>query len=290
MLASRRLVAMGMALLCAASLAGCSGAPLSFLGVQTTSVEDALAQQQSTRLVANPAGLKQAGTLTVGVRASEAAPLLIKADGTLKGLDVELGCALADEMGCKVAFVSVGGVNDALASTCDVVMGVSNQEATNAAIVGSYASSAIALFHKGAAGVVSADQMTGKAVAVQEGSASQQALRSAGIAVTEVVTASLNEAFEDLESGTVAYVVCPAASGFYLSCRYNDIACAGVFNEPTSLGIALSSTESEATAAIRGAYDRIAANGVLNETSRRWLGETVSLTADWRIPGALPVA
>ncbi len=290
MSASRQLAAMGMSLLCAVTLAGCNAVPLSSLGIQTTSVEDALAQQKAAQAAEAPAGLKQAGTLTVGVRSYEAAPLLIATDGGLKGLDVEIGAALADQMGCEVAFVYADSVNDALTSSCDVVMGVSDQEATNASVLGSYANSAIALFHKGEAGPLAADQLVGKTIAVQEGSASQQILRNSGIALVEVPTSSLNEAFEDLEHGEVDFVVCPAASGFYLSMGYGDIACAGTLNDPLSLGVALSAEESEATAAVREAYASLEANGVLSEARRRWLGDASSLTPEWRISSTVATA
>ena len=259
--------------MCAVAVASALG--LGLAGCQmpvSTSVEQAREQMGATVGQTSIEGLHTPGTLTVGLKNSSTAPLVIESQSRLSGMEVELACALADELGLKVAFVRVVDPAEALGQECDMVMDVGGT--SNAyQVVGNIADSAVALFRKGPAGVATVDDIKGKSIALQDGSASQVLLRTTDLQAKEVPTDSLDHAFKLLESGGADYVLCHPMSGAYLSTRHTGISFDGTLNEPASTGLAIAPGDGEVQTAIRDAYAKLKDSGVLDETRRRWLGD-----------------
>lgn len=284
----QRILSLAGALLVAGGLAGCSIGPVNlddFVG--TASVAEAReARRAELAPVVADSALKQAGTLTVGIPATQTAPLAITAaDGSQSGIDVGMAYALADELGLSsVAFVSVDDVEGALADTCDVVMGVEPDEAGSAAVVGGYAQTATGLFTRdGVTAPIDASALSGATLGVQEGSVSAVAIDEFDLGVTRTPVTNLNEAFEALEEGSVQYVACDAYAGAYLAAAYTDISFAGVFEAPTMVGVAVSVPELQS--AVQTALEAVQTNGVADIARARWVGDLPSLTTESVITG-----
>ncbi len=284
----QRILSLAGALLVAGGLAGCSIGPVNlddFVG--TASVAEAReARRAELAPVVADSALKQAGTLTVGIPATQTAPLAITAsDGSQSGIDIGIAYALADELGLSsVAFVSVDDVEDALADTCDVVMGVEPDEAGSAAVVGGYAQTATGLFTRDdVTAPIDASALSGATLGVQEGSVSAVAIDEFDLGVTRTPVTNLNEAFEALEEGSVQYVACDAYAGAYLAAAYTDISFAGVFEAPTMVGVAVSVPELQS--AVQTALEAVQTNGVADIARARWVGDLPSLTTESVITG-----
>lgn len=265
--------------MCAIVVASAVGVGLVGCAPSTTaSVETAMEQAHASVGQNSIEGLRTPGTLTVGLKNSSTAPLVIENETGVKGLEVELACALADELGLNVAFVRTVDPKEALVDSCDVVMDVGGTS-DGYAVVGDIANSAVALFHKGPTEVATVDQIRGKSIALQEGSASQQLLRTTDLNAKEVPTETLDNAFRALEAGSVDYVLCHPMSGAYLAERYDNLSFAGTLNEPTSTGIAIAPGDGPVPSAVRDAYAKLEESGILDETRRRWLGDMPHLDA-----------
>ncbi|MDO4798386.1 MAG: transporter substrate-binding domain-containing protein [Coriobacteriales bacterium] len=247
-----------------------------------TSVDQAREQLSSKAAHTNIEGLHTPGTLTVGLKNSSTAPLVIESQSRLSGMEVELACALADELGLNIAFERVVDPAEALNQTCDIVMDVGGTSDAYQ-VVGNIADSAVALFHKGPQGVATIDELKGKNVALQDGSASQVLLRTTDLQVKEVPADSLDHAFSLLETGGADYVLCHPMSGAYLSTRHQGIEFDGTLNDPASTGLAVAPGDGEVQTAVRDAYEKLKESGVLNETRRRWLGDIPHLGEEHQV-------
>ena len=275
-------------LLVAGGLAGCSIGPVNlddFIG--TPSVEEAReARRSELAPVVAGSALKREGTLTVGIPATETVPLSITtADGVQSGIDIDLAHALADELGLSsVSFVPVDGVDAALAETCDIVMGLEPGDAGSATVMGGYVQSATGLFTRGdVTAPVDASSLSGASVGLQEGSVSAQLVGDFELDIVRTPFANLNDAFEALEQGSVQYVVCDAYAGAYLAAAYPDVSFAGTFDEPTLVGIAVSSPELQS--AVQSALETVETDGVGDIARARWVGDLPTLTAESVITG-----
>ena len=220
------------------------------------------------------------GTLTVGVRSTGTAPLVMTgSDGSTMGIDVDTAYALADELGlAHVEFVSVTNVAAGLAS-CDVVMSVDATQG-DCTVVGSYAQSALGVFAAGdtVATPIAATEFSGKTVGVQESSVSQASLAKLGLGNFEETFSNLNEAFDALATGSVDYVVCDAYAGAYLACMHEGISFAGTIDTPVPVGVAVSTDATSLQANVQAALDAIQTNGVADIAKSRWVGEFPALT------------
>ncbi len=264
-----------VALVATLVLVGCSSLP---------TVEQSWSQLSSSRIPKVTEGLKKDGTLTVSVRLDAGAPYISESNSEIEGLDVDLASALADEMGLAVNFKSVTNVPDALANTCDIVMNVTPSEASGFDVLGDYAQNATVFFHKGESTVVGVDNLNGKKVALQEGSAAQMELHLTSLQMTEQADTSLGDAFGFLSVGSADYVLCSSSAGAYLALPREGITFAGALPTPSSQGIALASGDGTVQKAVRDAFDAISKNGVLKAIRSGWLGDFPTLTAESVIP------
>lgn len=248
----------------------------------TTSVDEArqevLAGKSATL---SDDALVAPGYLSVGVKlASSSAPMCVAGDGgSLFGLDVDLGAALASEMGLKVRYIPV--VDDSsLGKDCDVVMNSHSDNPDAVAVAGTYVESASSFFTKGEPTVVAATDLGGKSVGLQSGSASEAVLNDTGLKMSQKSFATLNEAFEALAAGEVDYVLCEAYPGAYLAALHTGISFAGSLETPVTSGIAMLPSNAELVAAVQTAFDGISSNGIYNVVRTRWVGNMPVLTSD----------
>lgn len=261
-----RVMAGACALLLVATLGGCALTTPSRSEVQQERVEPAVSDSS----------LLTAGTLTVALNTADAPQAMSSTDGTLTGYYVDVARALAQRMGLKVAFVSSGSPSKALGDKkADIFMGGTTRDAdADIAITGSLAEDASALFTRvddGQKPTVSIDQLNGSTVAVQDSSASQDALNRAGITAAQKTYANVNECFDALASGEVQYVACDAAAGAYLARAYAGATFVGVISSVSEAGIA-GPASGELADAIQATYDSMSQDGTLEALHTAWYG------------------
>lgn len=251
------------------------------LGPSVEEAREAKASETAPALSAD--SLVTEGYLTVGLQTSKiSAPLMIMGDeDSITGIDVDVASAVASELGLKVAFVSVDGIDSALAGKkCDVVMDASSDGLNTSTVLGGYYETAPSFFHLGAPGAVPVSDLEGRTVGVQTGSVSQNALASTGLNMKETVYQNLNEAFAALAAEEVDYVLCDAYPGAFLAANYVGVSFAGTLAAPSSLGIAASSDNAELQAAVKEALDTVMANGKMDVIRLSWLGGMDAVTVD----------
>ncbi|MCH3942372.1 MAG: transporter substrate-binding domain-containing protein [Atopobiaceae bacterium] len=254
--------------------------------LNTPSVDAALQKQATSPAVSTPA-IKTAGTLTVGLRnTSVTAPFeSVATSGEATGMDVDVASALADQLGLSVKFVSVTDAKSALAGTCDIVMNVKSGESGDVTVVGSYAETAAALFHKGATASVTTSDVNGKTVGLQSSSVSQRTLARTNLSVTQKEFTNLNGAFAALDEGSVDYVLCDAYAGGYLATTYDDMGFCGSLDAPTPLGVGVATSNATLQGSVKTALDTISSNGVLASIHQRWVGDLPTLGASNQVTG-----
>ena len=274
-----RMAAGACALLLVASLAGCALTTPSRSEVQRDTVEPTVSD---TSLIT-------AGTLTVGLDTTDAPQAMNGTDGTPTGYYADVARALAQRMGLKVAFASSAGPSSAFESKkADIFLGATSRDADDGiTVTGSLVENASAIFAKSEDGQqpsVSTDQLAGATVAVQDASASQDALNRAGITATQKTYANVNECFEALAKGEVQYVACDATAGAYLARAYSGVAFAGIIGTPSSTGIACPAG-GELADAVATAYDALEQDGTLDALHTTWYGSLPLSLSDKALSG-----
>ena len=274
-----RMVAGAGALLLVASLAGCA---------LTTPSRSEVKRETVSATVAD-SSLITAGTLTVGLDTTDAPQAMNGSDGTPTGYYVDVARALAQRMGLKVAFASTSSASNAFENKkADIFLGATSHDADDGvAVTGSLVENASAIFAKSENGQqpsVSADQLAGATVAVQDASASQDALNRAGITATQKTYANVNECFEALAKGEVQYVACDATAGAYLARAYSGVAFAGTIGTTSSAGIACPSA-GELSDAVASAYDALEQDGTLDALHTSWYGSLPLSLSDKALSG-----
>jgi ABC-type amino acid transport substrate-binding protein len=292
-LAARALAALAVTL--AAALGGCALAdgagPASVAGALsgsvTTGVEQARSDLAASLVPAQEIPtLKTAGRLTVGVRTTSGCPAAFTGrDGELEGYYVDFASALAEEMGLRVTFVSVSGVDAALSDSVDVVLGVRSGESAVATVVAPFEDEGVGLFGTDVDGVPDASSFAGATVGVQESSSSLRALESTNLAVATKTYANVNAAFDALAAGEVDYVLCDVNSGGYLSTFYDGVSLAGTIASPTREGVAVLSSDQALESAVDEAYATLESNGRLEAIRARWFGTGDRLGEDSVVGG-----
>lgn len=259
--------AVGMfTLMLAVCLSGCALTTPSRSEVQRESVEPAVSDSS----------LLTAGTLTVALDMTDAPQAMSGTDGTPTGYYVDVARALAQRMGLKVALVSSSGPSKALGDKqADIFIGGTTRDAdADIAITGSLLEDASAVFARTEDGQepnASADQLNGATVAVQDASASQDALARAGITGAQKTFSNVNECFDALAKGEVQYVTCDATAGAYLARAYSDVSFAGIIGAASATGIA-GPASGELADAIQTAYDAMNQDGTLDALHTAWYG------------------
>ena len=236
--------------------------------------------------------LVNAGVLTVALDTADAPQALMQPDGSLGGYYVDCARALAADMGLDVAFVSTASPRSVAEGRADVFMGMQagseSEDVTSASVVSQDAS---ALFSSVPDETSSFDisNLEGARVAVQAGSASEDALARLKVSVQTEKCANVNECFEALHGGEVEYVMCDATSGGYLARAYSDVHFVGAIDEPREFSIAVSANGGKLKRAVTAAAQSISSNGVLDALYGFWYGDAPLALTDHMIEGLEPV-
>ena len=271
--------AVAVSLASALALAPLAGLP----DVVWTTADEAYAQLAASLVPRVTEGLKRPGVLTVGIRRSAGAPFASVANGAPSGLDVEVGAAIANEMGLPVTYRYVDDVTDALSRSCDCVMEVAPEEAANFEVGCAYASSAVGLFGRGEPAIAHGGDLNGKVIAVQEGSASEAALDATALTCEKHTVPTIRDAFDALAAGKADYVLGNFVSCAYVASTLPDVSFLGTITEATDVGVAVPGGTDPVSAEVHAAFERISQNGILKECRRRWVGEVGPLGPDTRV-------
>lgn len=256
------------------------------VGVDTSVGEARAAVLSGKASTLDDSALVVPGYLTVGVKtAASTAPLCVEGEaGRLYGLDVDLGAALASEMGLKVRYVPVVDASS-LGADCDVIANGRSSDPNSIAIAGTYVESATSFFYRGEPTVLVPTDLGGKSVGLQGGSVSEAALNNTGLKMSQKSYATLIEAFKALAAGEVDFVLCEAYPGAYLASLHEGLAFAGSLETPETAGIVLQASNAELLEQVKAAFETISSNGILELCRTRWVGSMPTLTAESKIEG-----
>ena len=269
------------ALALALALGGCA--------LTTPSRSDVAAPEAQATIDAS--ALMEAGVLTVAVDTSDAPQAMNGNDGAPTGYYVDVARALAQHFGLNVKIVSAASAHSALDSDeADLYIGSKPSDASSTVtVLGTVGEDASAVFVKASDSSstpsVSASSLEGATIGVQSSSASQDALKRAGISATQKTYENVNKCFDALDAGEVSYVACDATAGGYLARAYPDIVFAGTIGSTSSYGIGVLKANDELADAIKQACSDLADNGVFDALHTAWYGNVPLSLTDTTVDG-----
>ncbi len=199
------------------------------------------------------------------------------------GIDVDLAAAMAERLGLKLEVVEVTpatyaqALNDGRIDLALAAIPLADAVAADLSTAGSYLVNGPALFSKVASGsvepTVTIQSLPGMRVGVQRESAAYWVLETSFGEDYAASFDTLRDAFDALEAGEVDVVAGDAAVGAYVLRDFADIRIVGQLAPAQPLGVAVRKDATELEAALRGVLDEIAAEGVLETITRKWLGD-----------------
>jgi len=236
--------------------------------------------------VVEPPVIGKAGVLRVAIDL-EYPPFGGEDKGQEAGLDVDVASALAAELGLELKIVDVkpSEIGTALADgDIDVAMSIPFDEASMGmmSLAGSYYANGPAFFvstEDTATEIEMLDisSLAGKSVAAQEGSLAfwmlEYELGEGGV----VKFTALREALEALEAGEVDVVAGDAFVAAYIARDMSSIRFAGQLEPALLHGVGVQLEAADLEEAVRGALDKLAADGVLMTVRVKWLGDLPEL-------------
>lgn len=233
-----------------------------------------------------PPAISQAGVFKAGVDMST--PPFAGKDGATAGIDVDIASAVAEKLGLKVELVDVKPSEAATAladGSVDAVLSVpmTGADLSNLSIAGAYISDVPALWVASdtTASItpsLTLDNMPVEPVAVQTSSEAFWVLESEFGTATISEFPSLREALDALDRGDVSLAAGDALIGAYIARDFPRVRYAGKLAAPLPLGIAVAAENTALSDAVRGALDDLAADGVLDNVRRKWVGDLPKLT------------
>lgn len=279
-IASGRLVSRMFAAACAVCVACAAG------GCSSGTPALSEAEPAEARVDVSDDALVSPGTLTVTYGTDDAPMTMEDEEGEVTGYAADVAGALADELGLTVSFVE-GGTDEVGKGEADVCLCISLADAPEGIdVTGSVFTEGTAVFALGEdAAAPTADDLADARIAVQTGSASQEALAAASVVGDQVPCANVNECFEELSDGEVDYAVCDASAGGYLARLYPDVSYVGLVGDAEVLGVGVAADNDELADAIGAAVSDVSTNGVLEAVYAAWFGSMpVDLTST-QLPG-----
>lgn len=226
------------------------------------------------------------GTLTVALDTSDAPQAMVTNEG-VEGYGVDIARALAERMGLDLAVVSgVSAEGTVGEGGADLYIGAATTDASDTITVsGVCLENATAVFGSSEAASLTAADLSGATVAVQDGSSSQEALARSGIGATESTYDNVNACFDALGAGEVDYVVCDATAGGYLARAYPSVTFEGTLSSSTAFGLATASDARELADAASAALDELSSDGTLDAIHTLWYGDKPFSLSDTVVSG-----
>lgn len=225
--------------------------------------------------------IKSAGVITMGLDDSFP-PMEYRDDkNNLVGFDIDLGNAIAEKLGVKAEFVATdfSGIIEALkAGKFDIILScLSITDERKEMILFSepyiMEGQIVAVRKEDAASIVVPADLTGKIVAAQLGSTSEQAAKKLEGLKELKSYDKVTEAFHDLAIGRIDAVVVDELVGMYYISSTPDkysVLSEKLTDEP--VGIGFKKGDETLQAAVQKAFDELKADGTLTEISKKWFG------------------
>lgn len=279
-------VAAAAALMLALCLAGCS-----------SSSQNYTPETKTAKVTVSSSDLVTAGTLTVGVNASN--PPLAGQTSTYVGIDVDLAAAMADAMGLKLQVVDVK--NDPVTAlekgTVDVVLGMDATQTyeNKVKLSKTYLQTGVALFSTKASAPIP-NATTNSKFSAQASSVSAWEISNQFGAASLTSTTDLTSAFSNLKNGTVDYAVADAVVGTYAAHTSGlNVYITAMVTAPGGYCAGVAANKTAMNTAITDALKLVTDNGTVNLIQKKWLGTTLSLstltvTADTMVKPVEPAA
>lgn len=225
--------------------------------------------------------IKQTGVLTIGLDDSFP-PMEYRDDkNNLVGFDIDLGNELAKKLGAKAEFVTTdfSGIIEALkANKFNMILStlsITDQRKETILFSEPYIMEGqIVAINKNSIGsIVTPADLTGKIVACQLGSTSEQAAKKLEGLKELKPYDKVTEAFHDLSIGRVDAVVVDELVGrYYISTSPENYAVLDEKLTDEPVGIGFKKEDAELQAAIQKAFDELKADGTLSKISEKWFG------------------
>jgi lysine-arginine-ornithine-binding protein len=230
--------------------------------------------------------IKQTGELRIGTDATYP-PLEFAEGGQFSGFDIDLGNAIARELGVRATFINSGfdGIFPALQNgTFDAVMSsVTITPERSAAMLFSdpyYNSGQLIAVRQGTQGINAPEDLSGKKVGVQINTTAQIDLeKRAGVTVAVYNTVDL--ALLDLKNGRIDAVVSDAPVLRYMIRQsFPDLTTVGRRFTDEKFGIAIAQGNEDLRRAVNAALWRITESGEYDRINTKWFGEAAERAAD----------
>lgn len=230
--------------------------------------------------------VKQTGELRIGTDATYP-PLESAEGGQFTGFDIDLGNAIARELGVRAVYINSGfdGIFPALQNgTFDAVLSsVTITPERSAAMLFSdpyYDSGQLISVRKGTQGISTPEDLVGKKVGVQINTTAQIDLeKRKGVSVAVYNTVDL--ALLDLKNGRIDAVVCDAPVLRYMIRQsFTELTTVGRRFTDEKFGIAIAQGNDDLRRAINGALWRITESGEYDRINLKWFGEASERAAD----------
>ncbi len=221
--------------------------------------------------------LVEDGVLTVAMDMTDAPQAMVDQEGKPSGYYADVVRLLAERMGLDLHVVSSADVTGSISKgKADLYIGARSGE-EDVAESGVLVQNASSIFAKSADGsrevpATSATALRGAVVAVQTGSAAQEAMDSAGIDTTVKTKSNVNECFEALAAGEVDYVACDATAGAYLARAYPGAVFVGTI-APTISYDAIVASDTDLADQVMGILEDALSDGTLEAIFRLWYGD-----------------
>lgn len=258
-------------MLCAFLLAGSIG----LSGCALTTPTRAEVEPERAQATLTGEDLVREGVLTVAVDAEDAPQVMDGAEGGHTGYYIDIARAIAERQGLDIAVVASTDAEGALSDgEADIYIGESVSDDEDLIVTSPILENASAVFGRadGEGASLSADDLSGSVVAVQSGSASQDALAKAGVAAELKTYSNVNACFDALESGEADYVACDATAGAYLARAYPGVGFVSCVSDATSFGLVLPEDAADVASQVRATFDELLEEGVIEALHRQWYG------------------
>ena len=227
------------------------------------------------------------GVLNIGTEATYVPLEYRDENNDLVGFDIDLGAALAEELGVTVEWedTSFDGIFTGLdARQYDAVIAgsITPERQENMTLSSPYIANGIVIVSRndGPQGKTAQD-LSGKVAGVQISTTADTAAEAIktneGIDYEVRKYDSILEAFSALEGGTIDYVITDKPVGEFYCAQNPDaynVSSETLSNEP--VGIATRKDDAEFSEKIENALQTLRDNGTLKELSEKWFGEDVT--------------
>ena len=230
-----------------------------------------------------PPEINSSGMLTVGVDPSKA-PFAGSASGKTIGLDVDIAAAIAEKLGLKLNIVSVHSGEDVSSKLAnheiDVYMGLQTDATStySQAQIGPYLVDGPAVFMIDVSGDMPFDpnQLVGVQIAAQEKSLSAWQIGKDYGEANVKSFATLEEVFNQLDSGAVSYAAVDAVVGSFKATDYKNIHCKQILGSPKGVYMGVASDRSELSSRLTEVLKTLRDDGTLGVIIAKWLGQSAA--------------